>query len=379
MHFHFRHLALPLLLLLSSVAAAEPFRFDEAKHGQGELRYINGVPVMILAGTPEEIGEQMGTLAKTAIKDAERLLDDYIEAKGMTKLFPVLLKTASALRATFPPDHLKEMEAISKASGLNLDLIIAGHALHDMLKMRDCSDIVIEPAKSQTGGLLFGRNTDLPPVEKLHEYSLVVVCRPKGKHAFAAVSFPGAVGFGAAMNDAGLCLGSNEILSSGDGSVRYNPLGTPIALAARRIVEECASVDQAEQLIRKINWTTSNLFMIADRNEGRVFEITPKTVHVIKSHEAYCVATNQFRTAGLAVDTDCWRLKTFSTLSSKKGWTPSDVAKSLDAVNQGSYTIQSMVFEPAELRGHFALGKAPSTQLPFKEVPLADLLKPDRN
>jgi isopenicillin-N N-acyltransferase like protein len=365
-----------VLLVGSRHAAAEPFRYPEAKHGQGELRYINQVPVMVLAGTPEEIGEQMGTLAKTAIMDAERLLNDYLEVKGMAKLFPVLLKTAGTLRATFPPDHLKEMEAIAKASGLSLDLIIAGHAVEDMLKLRGCSDIVVEPAKSATGDLIFGRNTDVPPVEKLHEYSVVVVCRPKGKHAFAAVSFPGAVGFGSAMNDSGLCLGSNEILSAGDGSIRYNPLGTPLALAARRIMEECDDVESAEKLIRKINWTTANLFMIADHREGRVFEVTPKNVRVIKSNEGFCAATNHFRTPDLATFDNCWRMDKLDKLRTAKKLSVNDVAGALDDVNQGAYTIQSQIFEPATLRGHFALGQAPSTKLPFREIDLTKLLKP---
>lgn len=371
------------IALLSCQASAEPFRYPDGKHGQGELRYINHVPVMILAGTPEEIGEQMGTLARRAIQDAERLLNDYVEAKGMTKLMPVLLKAAGTLRTTFPPDHLKEMEAISKATGMSLDLIIAGHTLHDMLKLRGCSDIVVEPAKSTTGELIFGRNTDLPPVEKMHEYSVVVVYRPQGKHAFAAVSFPGAVGFGAAMNDAGLCLGQNEILSAGDGSIRYNPLGTPVALAARRIVEECKDVEEAEKLIREITWTTANLFMIADRKEGRVFEVTPKNVRVIKSSEAFCAATNHFRTPELATfkpnsypsRANCWRMEKLDKLRVTKKMGVKDVAQALDDVNQGAYTIQSMVFEPAKLRGHFALGKAPSTKLPFRAIELAELLK----
>jgi hypothetical protein len=342
------------------------------------LRYINDVPVLVVAGTPEEIGEQMGTLAKAAIQDARQLIDGYAEAKGLTKILPVLLKTASSLRGTFPPDHLKELEAVSQASGLNLDLLIAAHVMHDMLKLRGCSDIVVEPAKSATGELLFGRNTDVPHVEKLHEYSLVVVCRPKGKHAFAAVSFPGAVGIGAAMNDAGLCLGQNEILSAGDGSIVYNPLGTPSFLASRRILEECKNVDEAEKLIRAINWPTSNLFMIADPKEGRVFEITPKNVRVIKSTEALCAATNHFRTPDLATPARCWRIEKLDALRATKRMGVSDVAKALDDVHQAGKTIHSMVFEPVPLRGYFALGPAPSTKLPFKRIELAELLRPTK-
>jgi hypothetical protein len=288
----------------------------------------------------------------------------------------VLLKTASTLRGTFPPDHLQELEAISKASGLSSDLLIAGHVVQDMHKLRGCSDIVVEPAKSATGELLFGRNTDLPHVEKLHEYSLVVLYRPKGKHAFAAVSFPGAVGIGAAMNDAGLCLGQNEILSAGDGSISYNPLGTPSILASRRILEECKDVDEAEKLIRAVNWPTSNLYMIADRKQGRVFEVTPKNVRVIKSSEAFCAATNHFRTPDLATPASCWRIDKLNALRAAGRMAVGDVAKALDGVNQGGMTIHSMVFEPGELRGHFALGTGPSTRLPYKQIDLAELLRP---
>ena len=234
----------------------------------------------------------------------------------------------------------------------------------------------MEPAKSATGELLFGRNSDVPPVEKLHEFSLVAVYRPKGKHAFAAASFPGAVGIGAAMNDAGLCLGQNEILSTADGSTRYNPLGTPSFLASRRILEECKDVDEAEKLIREVSWPTSNLFMIADRKEGRVFEVTPKNVRVIKSNDAFCAATNYFRSTDLATPINCWRMEKLDTLRRGKPMGVKDVAQALDDVNQDRKTIHSMVFEPGPLRGHFALGEGPSTKLPYREIDLAKLLSP---
>jgi len=379
LHWTYTLVCLLSVALSTHSATAEPFRFPEGKHGQGELRHINEVPVLVLAGTPEEIGEQVGTLARPAIKEAEHLIYGYVEAKGMGKLFPVLLKTAGTMRGVFPADHFNEMEAISKASGMNLDLLIAAHTMHDLLKLRGCSDIVVEPAKSATGELLFGRNTDTPPVEKLHEFSIVVVYRPTGKHAFAAVSFPGAVGIGAAMNDAGLCLGQNEILSAGDGSTRYNPLGTPSFLAARRILEECKDLDEAEKLIRELSWPTSNLFMIADRKEGRVFEVTPKNVRVIKSNEALCAATNYFRSPELVTPTNCWRMERLDKLRGARQMSVRDVAKALDDVNQGPKTIHSMIFEPGPLRGHFALGEAPSTKLPFREIDLNELLHPKRS
>src|SRR3712207_6948997 len=39
------------------------FRFPEARHGKGQLKYVNELPVLSLEGTPEELGEQAGVLA----------------------------------------------------------------------------------------------------------------------------------------------------------------------------------------------------------------------------------------------------------------------------------------------------------------------------
>jgi hypothetical protein len=50
-------LAATLLFLLclfpATSTAEEPFRFPEAKHGKGTLKYINNLPVLIVEGAPE--------------------------------------------------------------------------------------------------------------------------------------------------------------------------------------------------------------------------------------------------------------------------------------------------------------------------------------
>lgn len=45
-----------------------------------------------------------------------------------------------------------------------------------------------------------------------------------------------------------------------------------------------------------------------------------------------------------------------------------DVAKHLDAANQGANTIQTMVFEPAAGKLHVALGPGPATKLPLRTL-----------
>jgi hypothetical protein len=48
----------------------------------------------------------------------------------------------------------------------------------------------------------------------------------------------------------------NEITEAADGSPRFDARGTPLLLAFRRVLEECATVGEAETLLRSMKPTT---------------------------------------------------------------------------------------------------------------------------
>src|SRR4051794_4972732 len=91
----------PILFLLVSPAillAEDQRRYTEAKHGKGELRYVNGVPVLVVEGTPDEIGEQFGELAmKPAKKPLIDHLDSYMKKSGLEGAYPIMMRTAGFL------------------------------------------------------------------------------------------------------------------------------------------------------------------------------------------------------------------------------------------------------------------------------------------
>ncbi|HZT80514.1 MAG TPA: C45 family peptidase [Gemmataceae bacterium] len=367
-------LLLALVILVPLPArAAEPFRYTEGKHGKAELRSINGVPVLMVEGTPDEIGEQTGTLTKDALKRLFGFAPEFLKAHGYEKAWPQLLTLAKSMVPQFPPDHLKEMDALVKASGQDRDLAIAGNTFADIKKIGGCSTLIVEADRSATKAPLFGRNLDYPTMGFLHEYSLVTVCRPKGKHAFASVGFPGFVGVLSGMNDAGLSLATLEVYSAKDRSLKFDPKGVPYALVYRRILEECTTVEEAEKLLRSVKRTTMNNLAICDRNGGAVFEITPKSVVVRRPEKCICPCTNHFRTPELATKKECRRYDALMKCCDLEKLTLADVARHLHAANQGANTLQTMIFEPKSLKLHVALGKGPSSALPMKELELEKL------
>src|SRR5262249_6700861 len=156
-----------------------------------------------------------------------------------------------------------------------------------------------EPARSATGGPLFGRNLDYPSLGYADKYSLVTVYRPNGKHAFVSVGYPGLIGCLSGMNDAGLTVAVLEVLGAKAADERVDPAGLPYALCYRRLLEDCTSVAEAEKLLCSLPRTTVTNLAVCDRHGAAVFEITPKRVVVRRAEDGLCTCTNHFCTAEL--------------------------------------------------------------------------------
>jgi len=364
--------------------AAEPFRYPEAKHGKGELRYVNDIPVLTVRGTPEEIGDQVGVLGLRLIKPLFGRVQEFTKAWHVEAIFPLLMKTGNIMTANFPPDHLKELEAASKASGVSRDLLIFGNTFIDIRHLGGCSTLVVDPKRSAAGGLLFGRNLDWFPFGDLHLYSLVTIYRPEGKHAFVAVGLPGMIGPPSGMNDAGLALAHNDINATRDGSAKLDPLGVPTLLAMRQILENCTSVAEAEKRIRAVRRASMALLTVCDKNQGGAFEITTKNVVVRSPIDGICASTNHFRAKELATASpavletkeNCPRHAALRSRSRDIAkLTIEDVHQVMDAASAGEWTIQTMIFEPSALRLHVAFGKGPTSALPLKTLELTKWLQ----
>jgi isopenicillin-N N-acyltransferase like protein len=374
-----RVLLTALLLVASTLVATvaradEPFRYPEAKNGKGELRYVNKLPVLLVQGTPDEIGEQLGNLA---LKPASKLLtvaEEFKKSQRLEQVFPLLLKAGTAMAPQFPPRHLKELEAAAKASGWSRDLLVLGNTFPDLRKLGGCSALIVESGRSATGGPLFGRNLDWRPFGTLHEYTLVVVCRPEGKHAFASIVYPGMFGCVTGFNDAGLTLADLSVYAANDGSAKFDAAGTPYTLALRRVLEECSTVEEAEKLLRSLKRTTMLNVAICDKKRGAVFEITTKNIIVRGSFDDVCACTNHFRTRELATyATKCERYAVLEKSRESKTLTVADMAKKMGAVHQGETTLQTMVIETSALKLHLAFGKGPATRFPLRTLDLGDL------
>ena len=195
-------------LTAAPALAGEPFHYPAGKLPSGaELKYVNDLPVLTVSGGPQEIGAAVGDLA---LKPDSRILSytrDLLKADNVELTWPLFVAAGKGMLKHFPADYRTEMDALAKAAGADPDVVTVSNTFFDLKNTFECSALMVDPSRSATGGVLFGRNLDYPSMGYIHEHTLVTVYRPTGKHAFVSVGFPGLVGVLSGMNDAGLCSG----------------------------------------------------------------------------------------------------------------------------------------------------------------------------
>lgn len=382
--FRWLFLSLPIVLTIVPVLlAAEPFRYPVGKRGNGaELQYLNGVPVLTVSGTPEEMGEAVGELALSPGRRTMNYPRDLFKLHRIEALWNLFVATGTGMVNHFPDAYRAEMEAMIRTSKADRTDVYVGNTFFDLKKIFACSAVLLEADRSSTGGPLLGRNLDYPSLGYINEYSLVTVYRPRGKKAFATIGFPGLIGCISGMNENGLCLAIHEVFDVKEGEKSFDPTGTPYALCHRRLLEECSTIAEAKKLLESMHRTTTLNLSVADRNGVGVLEVTPTRVVLRSGQNGVCACTNHYLTTPLKPEqpinpNDSYeRFETLEKLRDAKGKiTPEDVRKQLDEVNLGQLTLQTMVFEPATLKVHLALGPVPASQNPLRTVDLAPLLK----
>jgi hypothetical protein len=361
----------------------EAFRFPaERLGGTAELKYLNGLPILVAGGTPEEIGTAVG---KLAVKPAPRALDyprDLLRVFHAEAMFGVLQRTGAGMLRRAPADYRAELDAMAEASGAGRDILVVGNTMFDLYKSFACSSLLVTAGRSATGGPLLGRNLDYPSMGYIQRYTLVTVYRPAGKHAFASVGFPGLIGCLSGMNDAGLALAVLEVHDVRAGEPRFRFEGMPYALCHRKLLEECTTIAEAKKLLESLPRTTLNNLAVADRTGVAVFEVTPGRVVQRDVAGAAGACTNHFCTAALKPEKPLDIMRSFDRFASLAGVAdagsklgPDDVRRQLDAVNLGRLTLQTMVFEPSSLRLHLSFGEAPASAGPLHALELGPLFQ----
>lgn len=229
--------------------------------GKGSLERRGPYLVLNVAGTPEEMGQQHGTLLRHTIGF---MLSNYTtlhrDRGGMADLLAVVKRMRTAL----PDPITREIDACAEAAGVDADLLMlaqcvgdaasAVRALHEPPTTHSdgghaCTSYVAFGEATETGRLEFGRNFEYsfdPECAVAKCCSLLTYQRPSEGYAFMSVGLAGVCTGWTLVNEKGLVV-ANHL----GGGTNVSPDAVPTLLLARLVAQYAATVDEGVAILKR--------------------------------------------------------------------------------------------------------------------------------
>jgi len=247
-------------------------------HGKGKLFTRDGVLIVYLEGSPEEMGEQHGVLLQEQIREVfETML--YGVGVGSSFLrgswfFGDIEEAQSRLLPYMNPDYLAEMDALSRAAGFHQQEVRLGNFFPELFH---CSGFAIYGDATKDGMLYHGRILDYISGLGLEANSVLFIINPDNGHRWVNVGYAGFTGTVTAMNEKGLAIGE----LGGDGWGDWD--GKPMAQLMREVMEQADTVDEGVAIFEKGPRTCEYYYVLSQANPNTAVALyaTPDELQVI--------------------------------------------------------------------------------------------------
>ena len=279
----FRALKRLLSVWLPSPAVLAPPTAATVPHG--ELRLVEGQPLLLLHGSPEAVGTARARLLGPQVRrtiDSTIYLVGAVETVRSGRWFPGTLDDAWArLSPHIPPRHQAELAALAAAAP-DVSLLEAQRA-NVFPEYFHCSGFALFGEATNEGVLYHGRVLDYMTVIGLQQAAVTTVLRPDAGHAFLSAGYAGFTGCVSGMNEQQISIGEMG------GGGRFDWDGVPMATLMRVALEECATLEQVKDLWRRSPRTCEYYYVFADGKTSEAVGVaaTPGAVVFIQPGQSH--------------------------------------------------------------------------------------------
>ncbi len=345
-----------------------------ATHGQGRLELQDGTRVLFLKGTPEEMGQQHGTLLRHEIRD---LVNRVVYGVGVGSsfekgrwFFGEVEECQARISKFVDPRYTREMDAIALAAKLDPEEMRLANFFPELFH---CSGFCVLGSSTKDGHMYHGRILDYMRGIGLENNAVVIVFQPDQGNAWVDISYAGFVGSVTAMNAKHISIGE----MGGRGEGKWD--GKPMAQLIREVMEKASTLDEAIAIMRDAPRTCEYYYVISDGNAHTAVGIaaTPTTFEVIHAGEAHPRLPHAIKDAVLMSAGDRYE-ELARRVQARTGQFDADSARDLMTrpVCMKS-NIHSVLFEPDTLDFWVANSDSvnPASHTRYTHYNLAELLK----
>jgi hypothetical protein len=255
-----------------------------AREGNGRLEMRDGTRVLVLNGTPEEMGRQHGVLMK---KQVRRVVDQMLFGVGVGSSFDKgrwffgEIEMAQQRVSPFMDErYQREMDALAGAADLPREEVRLANIFPELFH---CSGFAIFGKATVDGRLYHGRVLDYLRGMGLEQNAVVMVFQPDRGNAWVNIGYAGFIGSVTAMNEKRVAIGE----MGGKGEGHWD--GKPMAELVREVMEKANTLDEAVEIMRRGPRTCEYYYVISDAKTKRAVGIaaTPEKFEVITPGQSH--------------------------------------------------------------------------------------------
>lgn len=219
-------------------------------------------PLVVVSGTPYEMGLSLGTLMKPEIQRFVPLFEQEVQQAGGADLSPASLDKAWSTMEPFMSTRFKdELRGLAEGAGIPLPVMQRVHMI-PVISEYSCSGVAIWGAATRTGHLYQIRNLDYSTDAHLQDFPCVVIYIPDDGIPHVNPSFAGSIGCHTGMNAEGITL--TEIGDSPSAEKPYDLHGLHFMMMFRDILYSAHTLDQAVQMIKDTKRIKKYHFVVGD-------------------------------------------------------------------------------------------------------------------
>jgi hypothetical protein len=258
---------------------------EEARHvDHGELRWIGGHRVVLLRGTPEQIGTAHGQLLPV---EAQRCIDSVLYTFGTAQTIITgrwfrhdLEEAYARLAPHIPVDHQRECRALADSLGMEPEL---AQVLNVFPELFHCSGFALSGQATREGKLYHGRVLDYMTTIGLQDAATTFMIAVDGKIPFANIGYAGFIGSVSGMNAEAISLGE----MGGRGEGQWD--GVPMATLMRLALESCTTLDEVIGLWTTNPRTCEYYYVFADGKTNAAVGVAadPESIQLVRPGESH--------------------------------------------------------------------------------------------
>lgn len=256
----------------------EPELVAKDPAGHGVLGRLEGKTILIVHGTPTQMGRAHGTLlAEKARTLTNRVLYGVggLETIQSGRWFLDLMEEIHRRTGPFIPKRFfEEMDAASQAAGIS---VRDGRLANLFPERFHCSGVAVRGKASRDGRVYHARVLDYMRDIHLQRAAVVQVFIPHGYNSWMSLGYAGFLGTVTCMNERGLAIGE----MGGRGEGHWD--GMPMTFLLRDIMERASTVEEALQIFRKTARTCEYYYVLSDKSRNMAaVRATPEELLVLR-------------------------------------------------------------------------------------------------